>query len=278
VHAIVDSLSRWIELSLPCPLPEVWQRATDKLLFDNVQCNDSCMTHTLSKVSGHREEVQSVLGLELPISWWDNFESANVIHESLKFMCGSWYCGTPTPKRISGMHNLSLGSVYLISLLAYNAAQGNILIPTNDIKDLSQYPKLKNSFLRIQSEETAKNTAKALFYFFRNIFRIEAKHDHAHLENVYLDYDGAEIKFIFSKKWNLEGFCRNVVTIYSDYSKKGVSLIDLDESSWSDKAPLAFVSLLQGMLHNKNGIGSPGNVEFAIDPLGDGSPILYLRS
>lgn len=285
VSAIVGSLTKWIELSNKCPLAEIWETALENEWFTKRNCSPTTppsigfMPHDLPNTySEHRGAVQDLLDLELPESWWQTAESANIIHQALKYMCGLYYCGTPLAGTDS-THNLKMSSVYLISLLAFRDAMENreISLLTKTISDLSKYRGLSAPFLWLQDEEDARKSAEVLYFFLRAIFRRVEEHDNAQLETLAFSQDGRELRFTFARNWPIKGLRDKVLGIYRDYTHERVSLINYAETQWPDSPVYAFVGLWHLILHDKGGLGSPGQVEFCLDGH-TGKPTLCLRS
>jgi hypothetical protein len=115
------------------------------------------------KANLYKENVENILNCKLPSEWWNNEQSIKNLHESLKSLCGTTFCGE------SGDRPITIGSAYLIALIAYAEVFDNVNQLTQGI-DLSKFTNLDAQLLPFQKPEIAKLSAKALHDLFFCLF------------------------------------------------------------------------------------------------------------
>jgi hypothetical protein len=117
------------------------------------------------KTKAYREGIEEVLEVNFPSDWWENTKAIENLHKSLKCLCGAVFCGESE----SGDRPITIGSAYLIALMAYAEIFGDAKDLTKTI-DLSQFEQLDAQLFPIQEPEIARLSAKALYDLFFCLF------------------------------------------------------------------------------------------------------------
>lgn len=119
----------------------------------------------IKKAKSYRENVEKVLKVNLPDDWWKDTKAIEKLHKSLKYLCGAVFCGQSE----SGAKNLSVGSAYLVALMAYAEVFKNANGLTDEI-DLAKLNQLDKPLFPIQQPDIARSSTKALYDLFFCLF------------------------------------------------------------------------------------------------------------
>lgn len=256
-RAIMVALDNWIGLVNECPLDTIWDNTGDWF------SNHSTMTHeppSSDRVKSYKKEITKAFDLTLPDGWFENNASLDVLNEALKHLCGYHYCGTGNDQ---SNKNLTLGSVYLIALTAMHEATKDISILTEGIRELEKYHHVfSRRFLLKQGGAVAKETARSLYFLFKNLFSSKqqnslrnAKKEETKVDKFIIDHYGKKLKFTFN--WSA----------HSEYGQNHPSIEmqirRLDKIELSDDYSKALTSLQNlwiYMLRSEKGFGNPGSV------------------
>jgi hypothetical protein len=112
--------------------------------------------------------VQEAFGFSFPGGWWASADSAAAIHHALKKMCGYNYCGADAGPQ---EYNLTIGSGYLLALLAHHATGKGIDPLTFGVPDWAGIADLTNRrLLPPQDPGDAREAALALFHLLFRLF------------------------------------------------------------------------------------------------------------
>jgi hypothetical protein len=198
----------------------------------------------------YQSTVNGAFGFELPVSWFHEKSEFSVFHENLKRLCGLDYEGCSGHK-----HNLSVGAVFLIAMMAHASATRN-LGPFAK----ANWSELVNSvtpWLVRQSEEMARETATCLFKFFTCICNPEQRSglsETSKLTDVQWDGHGISFKLIFN--WKVEPdhpLHAEIMRTYSPFQQWALP-------HYVSNATTALMRLLACMNIQTNGFGHPGHI------------------
>lgn len=259
-EAVIVALNKWIEIQNICPLVEIWRRTKNWFSVGHYDVLDEkhmphSLTGTLSDdfIKNYMETVEDVFELKFP-SEWQSTEAVSIIHDSIEHLCGHHYCGTV----VNGKYNLTIGSVYLITLLAMRDS-GNYydLFQSRDkVIDIGKLRGMRSDFLNIQPEHDAKQSAKSIYFFLKNLFAQDLKHKDADdqlpkLNEYQFQKNGKKMQFQFS--WNAN-------------TNNGLATKVLKEKLRTPDSPdyatvMGSLSSLWSMLiRSKDGFGGPGAI------------------
>ncbi len=135
-----------------------------KFLFDNTDSN--------FLATEYKRKISVALGVELPDAWWNNKESANNIHESLKCLCGDFFCGQSDS---NAKRHLSVGAAYLIALMAYQKIYNNVNLFVKDTSAWMECFQATSPIFANQDKATARDSAIALYDFFICMFTLRSE-------------------------------------------------------------------------------------------------------
>ncbi|QFS52266.1 hypothetical protein [Nostoc sphaeroides] len=137
-----------------------------KFLFD--QKNDT----DLFQAGEYKRKISNALEVNIPNAWWENEESAKNIHESLKCLCGAFFCGQTNN---NAKRHLSVGAAYLIALMAHQKIYGNGDVFMNDTEAWIECSQAASPIFALQDQETARTSAIALYDCFICLFTPRSK-------------------------------------------------------------------------------------------------------
>ena len=282
IHAVVVALNKWVELQdkVACPLTDFWYITRGWFEGGEAQRRtvptESYMPHTIGAnfstqfpldtiedwlfkdwLNAFRDVVQRTLGVGLPEEWWLSPERVKAIHDSLKHMTGKSYCGDPYagPK-----HNLTIGSVYFIALLAMRDVEGgdlDLLLSGVDMEQVAEG--MCKEFLPLQRKEDAKRTARAIYFLLHQLFTCDRTVGSEPARLTDFHFDGQTLCFTFN--WPAttafggrpHSLCEQVRdNLPTDANEKPVDV--------AMKAIMAINELNACMLWSGEGFGSPGAV------------------
>lgn len=266
----VVALQRWIEIQKEqiCPLDRIWERTQGWFGSNEIQHEGATLVqlpHNLpdpAEKSGflraYKKTVEDVLGLELPVQWWDSHGGPSVLHESLKHMCGHYYCGT----RPEGDRNLTIGSAYLMALLAMQdtVSYGEQLPPAlcDALAASSSLEGFRDRLFPSQKPEVARRAARSLYFLLRNLFRREPKHGNKGLDLFRVEESGRKLIFAFG--WNAaeKGLGERSLAeqLLNVALTTGTDVLDGVHATVRDAVP----AVKHAMMLNRQGFGSPGAV------------------
>jgi hypothetical protein len=186
MRAVLAATAFWVRLSSGCPLDDIWPRT--KLWFGDRSLGPAYPSmeyfpHDLAplddaQIQSYRTSVHACFGLQIP---WQDFDSINLIHESLKRMCGQYFQGTGDPK--DAKYNLSIGSALLIAAMANTDAQAAgtqddpLLVKVwKKYKTLRGHDGLKARLFSSQNPTQARYAATSLYWLFRFMFTVDSNH------------------------------------------------------------------------------------------------------
>jgi len=271
-EAIIVGFRRWIELQRLVPIP--WNStkhwfSTNELNSDGLPDEDH-MPHNLSvlpesgsgdiRFEEYRKAVEDAFDLTLPESWWSSESSLQALHGCLKGLCGAYYCGTPTKE---DKYNLRVGSVLLIALLAMRESSPNYSEWTRQIapEDLEGMGEAK--LLPKQPPDEAKNTARALYYLFENLFRSDPKHqtssgDLPKIVSMGLKNDGQHLYFEFN--WKADQAPDDKESFAEQVRGHAFDMPPLRGTIEAENTMASLSNLWSGLLRSSEGFGAPGTV------------------
>lgn len=266
---LLPSILEWLEENKH-PLDILWDRTKDWFSINDspnniklIENNPAWVNrlHTFSKNcwekrdlnENYKSNINKALDIDIPEEWFKNVKSVEILHESLKNLCGSYYCGTPV---IESKYNLTMGAVYLIAILAMRDARNHYDLRKKYNSDsylsLDKYPKLNgNKFLPLQDEEESKSSARSLYSLFLNIFRREEKQGNKGLKQFMIMDEGKKLMFSFEWSANQEDGL-------SEKLKK-ISLWDQKKRNYATLTG-SIQALLMDMSRSTKGFGSPGTI------------------
>ncbi len=234
-----------------------------KFLYDNTD-NDSIFL-----ASEYKRKISIALGVNLPDIWWNNEESANNIHESLKCLCGDFFCGQSDS---SAKRNLSVGAAYLIALMAYQKVYNNVNLFANDAEAWVEAKQATIPIFAIQDKATARASAIALYDFFicmltpRNEENYrQNKSGKSQVKSVYFYASGKTLKFQLS--WDArhpssdrqECLAQTISTIFKQET------IAISRSAENTRS--AILRLWHQMAISESGFMGPGVIYMEADTL-----------
>lgn len=113
----------------------------------------------------YRADLEKVLGFPFPSEWFEDDISFDTLHEHMKSLCGTDF------KKVGGKYNLTVGSVYLISLMAHYNVNRTIYPLVNAVRSWKDLSGSKHQFLsKAQSSSDAEETSIAIFELFEKLF------------------------------------------------------------------------------------------------------------
>jgi hypothetical protein len=247
-------------------LQRLWQETEDWFTEDD---NEVLMKHCPRKVSKYfsvenpeqdkakhyREQVEKALGgTSLPDSWWQE-QSVYHLHESLKSLCGYFFAGSD--QKITGKKHISVGSAYLIALIAYQELfPNNLALLTEKVENWTGRTKASKSWLfPLQDEETTRTSAMALYDLFDKLFQPSPYH--SQVINICFDTPGNKLVIEFN--WRANKPAEEGGESLADWTKllEGTSFFIPDKAVNTRNAILR---LLGSMFVSKAGFLSPGVV------------------
>ncbi|MDB9375790.1 caspase family protein [Nodularia sphaerocarpa] len=203
------------------------------------------------KAQSYKAAIETALEVTFPDDWWKNQKSIENLHESLKCLCGAVFCG----QNEFGDRHITIGSAYLIALMAYADVFGNTNKLTDEI-DLSQFKQLDFPLFPLQEPEQARLSAKALYDLFFCLFEA-CQNKESEFRQIFFNKEGNKFTIEFTRG--------------ADEPKKegGLSLAEkLPRMLGKDSVPTpkltnttsAILRLWRCMLISKDGFMSPGTI------------------
>ncbi|WP_414572840.1 hypothetical protein [Nostoc sp. CCY 9925] len=120
----------------------------------------------------YKRKIANALQINIPHTWWENEVSAHNLHESLKCLTGAFFCGQT---KNSAKRNLSVGSAYIVALMAHQKIYGNANIFMDDPEVWIVCSHANSPIFPLQDQETARNSAIALYDLFTCLFTLRNK-------------------------------------------------------------------------------------------------------
>ncbi|MUG96967.1 hypothetical protein F7734_33370 [Scytonema sp. UIC 10036] len=217
----------------------------------------------------YKRKISAALGVNLPDTWWDNEESANNIHESLKCLCGEFFCGQ---NYSNAKRHLSVGAAYLIALMAYQKVYNNVNLFTNDAETWVEAKQATSPIFALQDKATARASAIALYDFFICLFTPrneensrQNKSGKSQVKSVYFYESGKTLKFQLS--WDTrypssdrqESLAQTISTIFKQET------IAIPKSAENTRS--AILRLWRQMAISESGFMGPGVIYMEGDTL-----------
>ena len=235
-----------------------------KFLFNNTDNSTFSATE-------YKRKISTALGVNVDLldTWWNNEESANNIHESLKCLCGDFFCGQSDS---NAKRHLSVGAAYLIALIAYQKVYNNDNIFTNDAEAWVDAKQATSPIFALQDKATARASAIALYDFFICLFTPrnednsrQNKSGKSQVKSVYFYESGKTLKFQLS--WDArhpssdrqECLAQTISTIFKQET------IAIPKSAENTRS--AILCLWRQMAISESGFMGPGVIYMEADTL-----------
>jgi len=216
------------------------------------------------KADKYKEAVQNVLGLTLPPTWWEKEDSVKNLHESLKCLCGAFFCGNT----VNGQGRpISIGAAYLIALIAHQKIWGDVTPLTNQITTWEKLPKVTYQLFSYQESAWARSTAKALYDLFYHLFLDRDRLKESQVKKTLLEEPGHKlvIQFNWSARKGADNRSEDDSLARGIYRSVRSLNIAVPESAKNTRS--AILRLWSHMLVSEDGFMSPGIVRMVDDRL-----------
>jgi hypothetical protein len=169
----------------------------------------------------------------------------------VKGLCGDSYCGE------GGKNNLTMGSVFLIALLALRDTDADYRELANNVGP-SNLLDADAKFLEIQSYDVARHTAKSLYFFFKMVFKDSPKHKSLKSHPYNLTWDGGPelIELTFDLHWGARGDD----SLAGKVSEQLFELRPIHPGRSPRNTTESLEWLWSGLLRSSRGFGHPGSI------------------
>ncbi|WP_017716151.1 caspase family protein [Kamptonema formosum] len=207
------------------------------------------------RANRYKAEIEKAIGCNFPEIWFQTRDSIQNIHESLKHLCGAFFCGqTKNP----GRRHISIGSAYLIALMAHQKAWGNVQPLTKSVPNWANLTQATSPLFPWQDPATAQTSAMALYDLFLRLFEKRSQEVESQVKTAFFDNSGKILKIQF--KWKANQASEN----RPDSLAQGVArILNQENISVPDTASntrTAILRLWRNMLVSEEGFMSPGVV------------------
>jgi hypothetical protein len=202
---------------------------------------------SLEKANNYKENIENILELKLPAEWWNNNQSIENLHESLKCLCGATFCG------LSGDRPITIGAAYLIALMAYTEVFKDVTKLTQAI-DFSKLTNLDAQLFPDQKPDIAKLSAKALYDLFFCLFTA-CKNGESGFRKIFFNKPGNKFTIEFTRGGNeakQEGELSLAEDLFQQLKDDHVPTPKITNTK------SAILRLWKYMLISNNGFMSPG--------------------
>ena len=265
--AIIKGFRKWVDLKTPDnPLDDIWASTKDWFGSEDQAGRSHDWPHGWpgnSRSEDFIEAVETTFDLELPERWADA-NDLSPFYNSVKGLCGDSYCGE------GGKNNLTIGSVLLIALLALRDTNADYREHANDIRP-SDLLDANAKFLKKQSYDVAKHTARSLYFFFKMVFKNDPKHESTKSHPWNLTWDGGPelIELTFDLHWGASGDDSLAGTV----SEQSFELHSTHPGRSPSNTTESLEWLWSGLLRSSRGFGHPGSIMIG----GEGSGTSHLK-
>jgi len=240
------------------PLVEIHESATAAEYF-------GANSKNRDKANEYKEAVQNVLGLTLPPSWWEKEDSVKNLHESLKCLCGAFFCGNT----VNGQGRpISIGAAYLIALIAHQKIWGDVTPLTRKVSTWAERPQVTRKLFPCQDSILAQSSAKALYDLFYHLFQDRDRQGESPVMGALLKEPGHRLEIQLT--WDAQIAAKN--RSEGESLARGIAEnvrsfreIAVPESANNTKS--AILRLWSHMLASEKGFMSPGIVYMECDKL-----------
>jgi hypothetical protein len=280
-------LKAWLDFE-EVPLDKVWDnsvgwfddRKGTVVKHDFAQVEPWFHNHD-PKAEKYRDAIEMALGFQFPEAWWQDLETIKHIHESLKRLCGEFFCGNTNQR---GCQNISVGAAYLIALKAHHEVFGTIDALACDPLFWRGCSRTTAAVFPLQDRPSAKSSAIALYDFFYHLFKPRAGRVDANQSSVktaYFDQQGAVLKIQVNWDARIPPDDRPkslAQTLKERFDSEEIEAPDPDDfGNYTDSEEIrpalaknsrdAVVRLWRSLMFNKNGFLSPGVIYMERDEI-----------
>jgi hypothetical protein len=270
-----SSLEEWLGFN-PVPLEKLWEESegwfvdakTDTIKHNFVQVKDFFLNQT-AKAEEYKEIIENALGFNFPEEWWQDLETVERIHESLKTLCGDVFCGSTNG---IARRNISVGAAYLIALMAHQRLYGHVKPLTRNPSFWQQMPRVTASIFPKQKTKNAKSSAICLYDFFYRLFEPAADHmNKSQVKTAYFDQNGVVLKI--QLQWRADkpsqGRAKSLVQMLDErFNRDEIEVPDPDiYGDFAKNSRDAVSRLWRNMMLNDYGFMSPGVIYMEGDEL-----------
>lgn len=205
----------------------------------------------------YRQEIERVLGgAKFPETWWQEIQSIEQIHLSMRTLCGDFFVGSEAV--LNNKKEISVGTAYLIALMAYQEIYNNVQPLTTNVKHWKERTNSSTSrIFPIQDAETAKESAMALYDLFYCLF--DCTKSDSQVINTLFDSPGncLKIEFNWSANEPAESGKKSLADLTSEICKNNKRFVIPEEGKTTINAILR---LLANMFISERGFLGPGVV------------------
>jgi len=255
-------LEKWLDYEAT-PLEELWRKSagwfddakSDVVRHDFSHVKRYFSTHD-TNAKAYRQAIEDALGVPFPEAWWQDLDSFENIHNSLKTLCGEVFCGKTD---VDGCRNMSVGAAYLVALKAHYDIYGNAGVLAENPSLWKDNSQVIAPIFPLQAVEKAQASAIALYEFFYRIFEGES----SPVKKVHFQHHGGVLKVQVTWKATtaLPGR-KNLAQLMAERFES--DRIDVPDAEGSGKMAKntrdAITQLWRNMMFNKDGFMSPGVV------------------
>jgi hypothetical protein len=210
-----------------------------------------------NQANRYRQEIERVLGgARLPETWWQEIQSIEQIHLSMRTLCGDFFVGSEAV--LNNKKEISVGTAYLIALIAYQEIYNNVEPLTTNVMHWKERTQSSTSrIFPIQDAETAKESAMALYDLFYCLF--DRTKSESQVINTLFDSPGNCLKIEFNWRANEPAKTggKSLADLTSEICKNNKRFVIPEEGKTTINAILR---LLANMFISERGFLSPGVV------------------
>ncbi|WP_392534738.1 hypothetical protein [Nostoc sp. C117] len=217
----------------------------------------------------YKRKIEIALDVKLPDVWWENEETANNIHESLKCLCGDFFCGQSDK---NGKRHLSVGAAYLIALMAHQKVYKNVDVFVEDVKPWVKCSQATSPIFAKQDKATARASAIALYDVFISMFNPRSEDNsrqntsgRSQVKSVYFYESGKTLKIQLSWDAQHPSLDRQeslAQTISKIFKQETIAIPKFPQNTIS-----AILRLWRQMAISESGFMSPGVINIEGDTL-----------
>lgn len=215
----------------------------------------------------YKKKIDNTLQINLPNAWWKNEASANNIHESLKCLTGAFFCGQTNN---SAKRNLSVGSAYIIALMAHQKVYGNADIFINNSEAWIACSQASSPIFALQEQQTARNSAIALYDLFICLFtprytNQESSSKTSLVRSVHFYEEGRVLKIQLN--WNAQNPSSDRQESLAQIMNKTFKPSEINISTFAKNTTNTILNLWRQMAISESGFMSPGVIYMEADTL-----------
>jgi hypothetical protein len=276
MRAVLFALRKWIELQSYCPLDEIWEGTKEWFRSDDGdsgQFSPYNMPHTFPmspNLDSYRQTFEEMFRLKTPAAWWTNSASVHNIHESLKHLCGAFYCGTE--KAVDHKYNLSTGACYIVLLLALRDTNSQSCDKlTSDVKTFEGLDHANYTIFPRQEPQIAKDGARALYFLFKELFKQDPKHKLSDgslpsVQKASLVCNGSKL-VVYFPGWDTSQLASQLADLLEDLPNAAKAFEIQRNQLTGQKLAFHVLNLLKCLFTNRLGFGTPGALWMERDTL-----------